>query len=166
MFEQLLIGVTMEAEYQEYRRDFLARRAVKAGAVVDCVEMQPALAQALANSGLYRAVQCMDFLQRQPDRLYDRIIMNPPFDRERDIDHVMHALKFLKPDGCLTAIMSAGTEFRETRKSIAFREHIKKMRGQRMDLPTGFFSSVGTNVNTLLLRVWNDGRSQYWGTRW
>ena len=44
-----------------------------------------------------------------------------PFDLERDIDHVTHALKFLKSDGYLTAIMSAGTEFRETKKAKAFR---------------------------------------------
>lgn len=61
-------------------------------------------------------------VQPDPDRLCDRVVMNPRFDRERDIDHVMHAFTFLKLDGCLTAIMSAGTEFRETRKSLAFRE--------------------------------------------
>jgi hypothetical protein len=60
-------------------------------------------------------------VQPDPGALYDRVIANPPFDCERDIDHVMHALRFLAPDGCLTAIMSAGTEFRETRKAIAFR---------------------------------------------
>ena len=65
-----------------------------------------------------------DFLHLKPDpeNLYDRVVMNPPFDRERDIDHVIHALKFLAPEGVLVAIMSAGTEFRETRKSVAFRE--------------------------------------------
>jgi hypothetical protein len=87
--------------------------------------------------------------------------MNPPFDRERDIDHVVHALGFLKPDGFLTAIMSAGTEFRETRKSVAFRAMIEKLNGKFRDLPAGSFSSVGTNVNTLYLRVFKDGRSFY-----
>ena len=83
--------------------------------------------------------------------------------RERDIDHVMHALKFLKPEGCLIAIMSAGTEFRETRKSIAFRELMDKMGAKWRDLPAGSFASVGTYCNTIMLRVWKDGRQQrYW----
>ena len=143
----------------------LARRCVEAGAVVDCVEYQPALAEQLKRSRKYRKVQCGDFLAILPDpaRLYDRVVMNPPFDRERDIDHVLHALKFLKPDGCLVAIMSASTEFRETRKSIAFRELIEGMGGRYRDLPAGSFASVGTYVNTLMLRVWKDGRRQsYW----
>ena len=104
-----------------------------------------------------------DFLRVQPAANYDRVVMNPPFDRERDIDHVMHALKFLKPDGCLIAIMSAGTEFRETRKSVAFRELMDKMGAKWRDLPPGSFASVGTNCNTIMLRVWKDGRQQrYW----
>jgi predicted RNA methylase len=143
----------------------LARLAAKAGAVVDCVEFQARLADDLRRTGLYRKVQCGDFLTLKPDpaRLYDRVVMNPPFDRERDIDHVLHALKFLKPDGCLVSIMSASTEFRETRKSIAFRELIEKMHGRWRDLPAGSFASVGTNVNTVVLRVWNDSRTQsYW----
>jgi 16S rRNA G1207 methylase RsmC len=33
--------------------------------------------------------------------------MNPPFDRERDVDHVMHVLKFLKEDGALFGLRSS-----------------------------------------------------------
>jgi hypothetical protein len=140
----------------------LARRAAERGGIVDCIEYQGALAQQLRNSGLYRKVLCGDFLSVQPNpaALYDRVIMNPPFDRERDIDHVMHALRFLKPDGCLTAIMSAGTEFRETRKAIAFRALMDEMRATWRDLPAASFASVGTYTNTFILRVWNDGRHQ------
>lgn len=141
----------------------LAGRCVEKGAIVDCIEVQPALAQNLARSGLYRQVMSGDFLRVQPAANYDRVVMNPPFDRERDIDHVMHALNFLKPDGCLIAIMSAGTEFRETRKSVAFRELMDKMGAKWRDLPAGSFASVGTHCNTIMLRVWKDGRQQrYW----
>ena len=141
----------------------LAGRCVEKGAIVDCIEVQPDLAQNMARSGLYRQVMSGDFLRVQPAANYDRVVMNPPFDRERDIDHVMHALKFLKPDGCLIAIMSAGTEFRETRKSVAFRDLMDKMGAQWRDMPAGSFASVGTYCNTIMLRVWKDGRQQrYW----
>lgn len=148
----------------------LARRCVRYGrdkntapVVVDCVEVQPALAQALRGEGIYRKVYGCDFLQIRPSTtgLFDRVVMNPPFDRERDIDHVMHALDFLKPDGHLCAIMSAGTEFRETRKSIAFRALMEKMNARWEDMPARSFSSVGTNCNTVILRVWKDARS-FW----
>jgi hypothetical protein len=85
--------------------------------------------------------------------VYDRVVMNPPFDQERDIDHVMHALGFLKSGGRLVAVMSAHTEFAESRKATAFRAHIKKLGGRLSDLPRNSFSEVGTNVNTILLVV-------------
>ncbi|TBE67450.1 DUF4942 domain-containing protein [Rhizobium ruizarguesonis] len=138
----------------------LSKRAVMAGAAVDCIECQPHLANDLKVSGIYGRVICADFLALNPRTtdLYDRIIMNPPFDRERDIDHVMHALKFLKGDGLLVAIMSAHTEFAETRKAVAFREHIAKLNGVFSDNPMNSFASVGTNVNTITLKVWQSGR--------
>lgn len=142
----------------------LAARAAEAGATVDCVEIQPHLADHLRGTGRYRRVTATDFLDLlpDPDPLYDRIIMNPPFDRERDIDHVIHALDFLAPNGQLVAIISAGTEFRETRKSIAFRALMEKMNASWTDMPAGSFSSVGTNCNTVILRVWKDGRRHYY----
>lgn len=140
----------------------LAQRCVEAGAIIDCVEVHPDRARGLAGSKRIRRVVMGDFLALQPGpELYDRVVMNPPFDRERDIDHVMHALGFLKPDGFLTAIMSAGTEFRETRKSRAFREMMASKNAVWRDLPPGSFASVGTYCNTIILRVWKDGR-RFW----
>lgn len=138
----------------------LARRCVLKGAVVDCVEIQPALAAQLSELGIFGAVYRADFMMLDPATtgLYDRVVMNPPFDRERDIDHVVHALKFLKPGGQLVAIMSAGTEFRNTKKSEAFRELVAGMSTDRwertfQDLPARSFSEVGTNCNTITIAL-------------
>lgn len=139
----------------------LARLAASKVAIVDCVEIQPHLARQLEGCELYRNVWQGDFLKRSPGRLYDRVVMNPPFDRERDIDHVMHAMRFLKPGGCLVAIMSAGTEWRETKKARAFRDRMETLDAEWRDLPAGSFSEVGTNVNTVIVRVWKDGRKQW-----
>ena len=50
-----------------------------------------------------------DFLTMKPGDIpqVDKIIMNPPFDRGGDCDHVRHAFQFLKPGGVLVAVMSA-----------------------------------------------------------
>lgn len=140
----------------------LARLVRQKGHEVHCVEVHRERAAALGAGG-YAAVHECDFLALQPETigLFSRVLMNPPFDLDRDVDHVMHALKFLKPDGKLVAIMSAGTEFRDTKKATAFRELMAKMSANFCDLPAGSFSSVGTNVNTVLLTVWKDGR-QHW----
>lgn len=121
--------------------------------IVDAVEIQPTLAKILRANPMLNSVTTTDFLQMKPTphKLYDGILMNPPFDRERDIDHVTHAMKFLKPDGWLVSIMSAGVEFRETRKAGAFRKLISDKKGWIVDLPAGSFADVGTNVNTVLV---------------
>jgi Domain of unknown function (DUF4942) len=131
--------------------------------IVDCVEIQPELVAALRAEGIYQRVYSCDFLSLSPSTTgkYHRIVMNPPFDRERDIDHVMHALDFLEDTGYLIAIMSAGTEFRETRKSIAFRKTMQKLNASFRDLPAGSFSTVGTNVNTCYVRLWKNGSRIY-----
>lgn len=138
----------------------LARLAAMEGHGVDCVEIQEPLANDLRMNPLYGKIYRADFLSMTPavTGKYDRVLMNPPFDRERDIDHVVHALEFLKEDGVLVAIMSAGTEFRETKKAIAFRRIMEKRKGYFLDLPPGSFASVGTYVNTVVCVI---GRSRW-----
>ena len=131
--------------------------------LVDAIEIQAELAKRLRNWGdnrLRRVIEA-DFLIVTPGDtgLYDGVFMNPPFDRERDIDHVTHALKFLKPGGWLLSIMSAGIEFRETRKSAAFRKLLDARGGWMLDLPSGSFAEVGTYVNTVLVGI---GVSRAW----
>ncbi len=123
--------------------------------LVDCVEIQPELAASLEAEGIYNRVIRTDFISLRPQNFepYDLVVMNPPFDRERDIDHVTHALQFLKPGGQLFAIMSAGTEFRETKKAISFRALVEVNEGSFRDLPAGSFRESGTNVNTIILTM-------------
>jgi predicted RNA methylase len=136
----------------------LALAARKKGAEVFCVEIQPHLARELSDKGFTRVKQ-MNFLELapHPSLLFDRVVMNPPFDRGLDVDHVNHALKFVKPGGRLVAIMSASTEFREDRKTVLFRERVEKMKDRWepafSDLPAGSFASVGTYVNTIVLSI-------------
>ncbi len=61
-----------------------------------------------------------DFLNLH--QTFDKIIMNPPFEKGQDIDHVLHALSLLNKGGRLVAIMSEGVFFRSFQKEKAFRE--------------------------------------------
>lgn len=70
---------------------------------LQCVEYYQPLAEALELKGL-NALHG-DFLQIT-DRVYDRIVMNPPFENLADIEHVRHAWTLLKPGGRLVAIMA------------------------------------------------------------
>lgn len=120
---------------------------------VDCIEMMPANAEHLRGLGWLNAVNEADFLTVEPNPIYDRVVMNPPFSRQADIKHVQHALKFLKPDGRLVAIMSAGVEFRQDKLATGFRALVEERGGEIERLPEGSFKDSGTGVNTVLVTI-------------
>ncbi len=134
-------------------RGALAMPAVAAGAVVDCYELMPANHVHLMTLQGLRTVECRDFLAVPPGRTYDRVLMNPPFSRQADIRHVMHALQFLKPGGLSVAIMSAGVDFRENKLTADFRETVYSRGGTIEALPDGAFKASGTMVRTVLVKI-------------
>lgn len=81
---------------------------------------------------------------------FDRIIMNPPFERQQDIDHVLHAFELLKTDGVLVSIMASGALFRENKKTKQFRE-LLETHGNHIELEEKSFKESGTCVNTIMV---------------
>lgn len=132
---------------------YLATEAARRGAVVDCYEIDPSRTDVLRENPLISNVYPCDFLTVTPRRVYERVVMNPPFSKQQDVDHVNHALNFLAPGGLLVSVMSAGVLFRENRKTVEFREGIIEMGGTFEKLPDGAFSVSGTNVSSVVLKV-------------
>lgn len=132
----------------------LANLARAAGGEVTCVEIQPQNALHLKRLAFPKVAE-RDFLHLDPAvlGLFDRVLMNPPFDRGRDVDHVSHALRFLKPGGRLVSIMAAGVEYRSDRKTSDFRATVERFGGSIRDLPFGSFAEMGTNVNTVIVTL-------------
>lgn len=81
---------------------------------------------------------------------YDRIIMNPSFVKQADIDHVNHAYSLLNPGGKLVSVMSQGVTFRTNKKTVEFRKLIDE-KGLYEELPENSFHTSGTEVNTVLV---------------
>jgi predicted RNA methylase len=129
----------------------LAAAALRRGATVDVMEIDEKRARMCVGKGFNKVRRC-DFLKQHPSPTYDRIVMNPPFAKQQDISHVIHAMSFLKPDGWLVAIMSAGVGFRENRKTVEFRELIDD-RGYLRPLPEDAFKESGTTVRTVLVVI-------------
>lgn len=96
-----------------------------------------------------------DFLQYQEEQIYDRIIMNPPFEEQQDIDHVKKAFDVLKPGGRLAAIMSESPFFNSNKKSSDFRDWLENVGGTSEKLPEGAFknSERSTNVSTRIVVI-------------
>jgi hypothetical protein len=96
-----------------------------------------------------------DFLQVSTADLgtYNRIIMNPPFERQQDLDHIRHAYKLLAPCGALVSVLSPSFEFRSDRKSTEFRAWLDEVNATWENLPDGAFKASGTGVSTRLLVI-------------
>ena len=129
-----------------------AIRAKVAGVAVDCFEWNLRLSEILKLKGY--ALIGSDFMDDRPvAEIYDRVVMNPPFERQQDIDHVRKAFSLLKPDGVLVSVMAPGFEFRSDRKSTEFREWLDAVGGSWEDLPDGAFKSSGTGISTRLVVI-------------
>jgi predicted RNA methylase len=93
-----------------------------------------------------------DFLKLQGVE-FDRIVMNPPFSKQQDVDHVLHAYGLLTNGGILVAVMSNGVTFRTNAKTKLFRDLVDAVRGEIVPLPEGSFKSSGTGVNTVIVKL-------------
>lgn len=133
-------------------RGALAVAARYAGAKVSCIEVQPENIAYL--EGLGFDPLCVDFMTQEPGTpVYDRVVMNPPFSRQQDIRHVLHALRFLKPGGILVSVMSAGVKFRDNVLTRDFRALVDASGGTCESLPNQSFKESGTLINTVLITI-------------
>ncbi|KAB0264920.1 methyltransferase [Microvirga brassicacearum] len=123
----------------------IVKAAKLAGARVMAYELDPerfaALEAGIFNEG---GIANDDFLTVSPNPIFDRVVMNPPFSRQADIDHVLHAANFLKPGGRLVAIMAEGVMFRGNKKAANFRNWVEAHSGTIESLPHGAFKESGT----------------------
>jgi ParB family transcriptional regulator, chromosome partitioning protein len=105
----------------------------------------------VADGTIYAIRDCKSWSLR--GRLFDRVIANPPFEKQADIDHVLHAWAHLKPGGRLVSVMSAGVTFREDRKTRAFRDFLNEHGALVETNPEGAFKESGTGVSTVLVAI-------------
>ncbi|MEQ6579125.1 PLxRFG domain-containing protein [Pseudomonas aeruginosa] len=85
---------------------------------------------------------------RGADSGYDRIVMNPPFSKGRDIQHVQHAYSLLKAGGRLVAIMGEGAFFQSNKAAENFRAWLDGLGATSERLPEGSFMDPALPVNT------------------
>ena len=94
----------------------------------------------------------VDFLQYSGE-VWDRIVMNPPFARQQDIDHVLKAYEVLAPGGVIVSIMSVSPLFRSNKKSSDFRTFLEEVCAEVEELPEGAFKESGTMVRTCIVKI-------------
>lgn len=112
----------------------IAAKLQEAGGDVSTIEINPTLSDLLQKKGFN--VADSDFLAHK--KKYDRIVMNPPFEKMADVDHVRHAFDLLNPGGRVVAIVSESPFFRSDKKAQEFRDFVDE-HGYSEELPEGAF---------------------------
>lgn len=98
-------------------------------------------------------VHATDFLSVEPQPVFDIVALNPPFSGGRDVRHVAHALKFVKPGGWLTAITSTSWQGKDSAANLRFRSLLMQHGAVVDEIDAGTFAESGTKVPTLLLKM-------------
>jgi predicted RNA methylase len=120
----------------------LAEAMVQAGAIVDVIEIDLLLRQILFQKGFNLVGS--DFLTSQPQRQYNRILMNPPFStykvRGIDLDMIQRAYHlFLASSGRLVSIVSNSMNIKNDERSQTFRGFLKQTKANVIKLPLEIF---------------------------
>ncbi len=122
-----------------------AIRKAEPAARMEVLELNMALADGLASKFKGQPILCGDFLVKTEFELggkFDRIVMNPPFEKGSDIKHILRARELLKPGGMLVAICAGGPRQAEKLEHLA---------DYWEPLPENTFA--GTGVRTVLLTM-------------
>jgi 16S rRNA G1207 methylase RsmC len=94
-----------------------------------------------------------EFHIRHQDLRFSAIIMNPPFEKGQDIDHLLRAHRLLAPNGVLAAIISEGAFQRTDKRAAAFRQFLASTNAVDSRLPSQSFKPSGTAVASRMIRI-------------
>lgn len=97
-----------------------------------------------------------DFLDDQkPSSLtnFDRIVANPPFSKNQDIDHIQAMYKRLKVGGRMVSIASESWVTGSYKKQIEFREWLSSIGAEIIDVEKGAFKESGTAVGGKIIVI-------------
>ena len=170
--------VKKELQFFETPKDLAERLCDMADITPDCTAIEPSVGKGRIADAIYKRnpkslvcfeinkdmeryldskdyeVHFKDFLEVDGEEaLADRIVMNPPFSKQQDIDHVYKAYECLNPGGVLVSVMSTSHTYRTNKKSELFREFLDQTGAEVEMLPEGLFKESGTMVKTCVVKI-------------
>ena len=96
-----------------------------------------------------------DFLKYRPKAKnpFDRIVMNPPFSKQQDIDHILHAYSLLQNNGILVSVMSTAPFYRTNKKSVDFMGWLRSNHAEVINIAPEAFKESGTLIPTKIIKI-------------
>lgn len=96
-----------------------------------------------------------DFLELEllENKLYDRIIANPPFAKNQDVEHIKHMYKLLASGGILVSIASKHWQLSSNKKETEFRQFLEDTSAEIIELDGGEFKESGTMIQGVIIKI-------------
>ncbi len=119
--------------------------------MVECYELMPENREFLHSLG--NVILLGEDFAKDSVGSYSKIIANPPFANNQDIDHVRLMYERLEEGGTLAAITSPHWKFASEKKCAAFRQWIDEVHGQVFEIGAGEFKESGTSISTMAVVI-------------
>ena len=122
-------------------------------AMVECYELMPENREFLDKHGNI-CILGDDFTREtKHDFFYSKIIANPPFSNNQDIDHVRLMYERLQNGGILAAIISQHWKLGQEKKCVNFRNWLESVDAKIYDIDAGEFKTSGTTIATTAIVI-------------
>lgn len=128
-----------------------AVNALLPNSFIDCFELMPLNKQFLGKIPTANIIG-EDFLLSDVKQ-YDRIIANPPFTKNQDIDHIKKMFNCLKNGGRLVTVASPSWTQGNQKKQVEFREWLEEINAHIEEIPAGTFKESGTSIKAILIVI-------------
>jgi hypothetical protein len=122
--------------------------------VPDCYELMPVNAHILNKSNLKFNLIGNDFLLNK-GKQYTKIIANPPFSKNQDIDHIKMMYNCLKKGGKLVSIASNHWRLSNNKKETNFKNWLFDINALIIDVDAKAFQESGTMISTCIIIINN-----------
>jgi len=93
-----------------------------------------------------------DFLNLKCNQ-FDKIIANPPFSNNQDIDHIYQMYKFLKDGGRIVTIASTHWIYSMNNKEREFKKWLSQVEAEVIEVEAGAFKESGTMVGSVIIVI-------------
>lgn len=94
-----------------------------------------------------------NFLAVKMPGLFHKIIANPPFSKNQDINHILKMYDCLVMGGRIVTIASKHWQYASGGKEQAFKEWLNDLNAEIIDVPAGEFKESGTNISTCIIVI-------------
>lgn len=125
--------------------------ALPFGVKAVAAELMPENVDILKSKGYTVIVK--DFLKLPLKYKFNKIIANPPFNKNQDIEHIVKMYNHLLPGGRLVTLSSPGWAYNTFKKPTAFRAFLNKVHAEVRYIPENTFKKSGTTISTILIII-------------